>query len=110
MCIFAASQRQAFRSTSQNKNRHHSRDDLNVESPDGQPAHSSRDHLWSSNRHIGYSDRTILLKGGHVMPDRAYLVKFKPPALGAVQTVVASTVEIHDEHLIFCNANGDLAA
>jgi hypothetical protein len=44
------------------------------------------------------------------MPDRAYLVKFKPPALGAVQTVVASTVETHDEHLIFCNANGDLAA
>jgi hypothetical protein len=24
--------------------------------------------------------------------------------------VVASTVEIHDEQLIFCNANGDLVA
>ena len=44
------------------------------------------------------------------MADRAYIVKFKPSALGLVQTVVASTVEIHDEHLIFCNAKGDLAA
>lgn len=44
------------------------------------------------------------------MADKAYIVKFKPQALGVVQTVVASTVEIHDEHLIFCNAKGGLAA
>ena len=41
------------------------------------------------------------------MADKAYIVKFKPSALGVVQTVVASTVEIHDEHLIFCNAKGE---
>ena len=44
------------------------------------------------------------------MADKTYIVKFKPSALGVVQTVVASTVEIHDEHLIFCNAKGELAA
>ena len=31
-------------------------------------------------------------------------------SLGVVHTVIASTVEIHDEHLIFCNAKGELAA
>jgi hypothetical protein len=44
------------------------------------------------------------------MVDKTYIVKFKPPALGVVQTVVASTVEVHDEHLIFCKANGALVA
>ena len=44
------------------------------------------------------------------MADKAYIVKFKPQALGVVQTVIASTVEIHDEHLIFCNSKGELAA
>jgi hypothetical protein len=44
------------------------------------------------------------------MADKAYVVKFKPSALASVQTVVASTAEIHDEHLIFCNAEGELTA
>jgi hypothetical protein len=44
------------------------------------------------------------------MVERTYIVKFKPTALGGVQTVIASTVEIHDEHLIFCTEKGDLAA
>lgn len=44
------------------------------------------------------------------MADKTYIVKFKPPALGAIQVVVASTVKVHDEHLTFCNAKGDLAA
>ena len=44
------------------------------------------------------------------MAEKAYIVKFKPPALGVVHTVIASTVEIHDEHLIFCNSKGELAA
>jgi hypothetical protein len=42
--------------------------------------------------------------------DKTFLVKFKPSALGIVQTVIASTVEIHDEHLTFCNSEGKLAA
>jgi hypothetical protein len=44
------------------------------------------------------------------MADKTYVVKFKPQALRGIQVVVASTVEIHDEQLIFCNANGDLVA
>jgi hypothetical protein len=43
------------------------------------------------------------------MADKLYIVKFKPVALGA-QNVIASTVEIHDEHLIFCDSKGELAA
>jgi hypothetical protein len=44
------------------------------------------------------------------MACKAYVVKFKPPALGLLHTVIASTVEIHDEHLIFCDSEGRLAA
>jgi hypothetical protein len=36
-------------------------------------------------------------------------VKFKLPTLGGVHIVTASTVEIHDEHLIFCDSEGRLA-
>lgn len=43
------------------------------------------------------------------MPDKTYLVQFKTRALGP-QHVIASTIEIHDEHLIFCDSNGKLAA
>ena len=56
--------------------------------------------LWFGLKFSGYSP----------MAYKAYLVKFKPPALGAVQTVIASTVEVHDEHLIFCDSKGRLAA
>lgn len=44
------------------------------------------------------------------MASKTYVVKFKLPALGVVHTVIASTVEIHDEHLIFCDSEGKLAA
>jgi hypothetical protein len=44
------------------------------------------------------------------MAEKTYIVKFRPPDLGGVQTVIASTVEIHDEHLIFCNSKGELTA
>ena len=44
------------------------------------------------------------------MADKLYIVKFKPATLGVAQNVIASTVEIHDEHLIFCNSKGELAA
>ena len=44
------------------------------------------------------------------MANKSYIVKFKPPALGVAQIVIASTVEIHDEHLIFCNSKGELTA
>jgi hypothetical protein len=48
------------------------------------------------------------------MPDKAYVVKLKssakPSDLASVQTIVASTAEIHDEHLIFCDARGELTA
>jgi hypothetical protein len=44
------------------------------------------------------------------MGEKAFIVKFKPPGLGHIRTVIASTVEIHDEHLIFCNSKGDMTA
>jgi hypothetical protein len=42
--------------------------------------------------------------------NKTFLVKFKPSALGVVQTVIAATVEVHDEHLTFLNSQGKLAA
>jgi hypothetical protein len=44
------------------------------------------------------------------MAEKAYIIKFKPEALGVAHTVIASTVKIHDEHLIFCNSKGELTA
>jgi hypothetical protein len=43
------------------------------------------------------------------MPDKTFLVRMKAPNR-AVQHVAASTFEIHDEHLIFCDSEGKLAA
>jgi hypothetical protein len=43
------------------------------------------------------------------MLEKTYIVRFKPPELG-IQQVTASTVEIHDEHLVFCDSNGELTA
>jgi hypothetical protein len=34
-------------------------------------------------------------RGVHPMAEKTYIVKFRPPDLGGVQTVIASTVEIH---------------
>ena len=45
-----------------------------------------------------------------MMASKTYVVKFKSPALSLSHTVIASTVEIHDEHLIFCDSEGRLAA
>jgi hypothetical protein len=44
------------------------------------------------------------------MACKTYIVKSKSAALGGVQIVSASTVEIHDEHLIFCDSQGTLVA
>jgi hypothetical protein len=43
------------------------------------------------------------------MPEKTYIVRFKRPALG-IQEVIASTAEIHDEHLVFCDSKGKLTA
>lgn len=43
------------------------------------------------------------------MSGKSYLVRMRAPS-GALQHVTASTVEIHDEHLIFCDSEGKLAA
>jgi hypothetical protein len=48
--------------------------------------------------------------GQSFMADKVYIVKFKPAALGGVQNVIASTVEICDEHLAFHNSKGELTA
>jgi hypothetical protein len=39
------------------------------------------------------------------MIDQTYLVALKPPSL-AVQHVIAASIEIHGEHLVFLNAEG----
>jgi hypothetical protein len=44
------------------------------------------------------------------MASKTYVVKFKPSALGDTHTVIGSTVEIHHEHLVFCDSEGKLAA
>ena len=43
------------------------------------------------------------------MVDQTYLVALKPPSQ-AVQHVRAATVEVQDEHLVFLDAEGNLAA
>jgi hypothetical protein len=43
------------------------------------------------------------------VPNKTFLVMLKPPS-SALQHVVASTFEIRDEHLIFCDSEGKLAA
>ena len=43
------------------------------------------------------------------MVDLTYIVALKPPSQ-AVQQVVAATVEVHGEHLVFLNADDKLAA
>jgi hypothetical protein len=43
------------------------------------------------------------------MTDKTHLLRLKPPALG-VQHVLASSVEVHGEHLVLLNSEGKLAA
>jgi hypothetical protein len=43
------------------------------------------------------------------MIDQTYLVALKLPS-HAVQHVIAASLEIHGEHLVFLNAEGKLAA
>ena len=59
---------------------------------------------------IHHRDRSGCLCRCNPMANKAYIVRFRPPALSVAQPVIASTVEIHDEHLIFCDSEGKLAA
>jgi hypothetical protein len=43
------------------------------------------------------------------MTDRTFLVRLKPPS-EAIQRVAASRFEVHDEHLVFVDSDGNLAA
>ena len=43
------------------------------------------------------------------MTEKTYLVRLKAPSL-ALQHVAASRFEIHGEHLVFVNSQGNLAA
>jgi hypothetical protein len=43
------------------------------------------------------------------MLDKKYIVRFKPPQLG-VQVIVASSAEIHGDHIALLSSNGKLAA
>jgi hypothetical protein len=43
------------------------------------------------------------------MSDKAYLIRFKHPALG-VQSLVAASAEIHGEHIALLSSKGKLAA
>ena len=61
----------------------------------------------------GRADRGIELVESEArrfaLADKTYIVKFKPPTLG-IQQVIASKAEIHDEHIVFCDSTGKLAA
>jgi hypothetical protein len=41
--------------------------------------------------------------------DKTFIVKFRPPDL-PIRSIVASTVEMHGDHLALLNARGELAA
>ncbi len=43
------------------------------------------------------------------MADRTYIVRFKQPE-GRAQVFVASSAEIHGDHIVLLNSNGQLAA
>jgi hypothetical protein len=43
------------------------------------------------------------------MSDKAYLIRFKHPALG-IQSVIAASAEIQGEHIALLNSKGKLAA
>ena len=43
------------------------------------------------------------------MPDKRYLLKLKPPGL-SFRSLVATTAEIHGDHLALVNSDGKLAA
>jgi hypothetical protein len=43
------------------------------------------------------------------MTDKNYLVRLKPRELG-VHVVVAASAEIHGEHIVLLNSDGELAA
>ncbi len=59
---------------------------------------------WRAMRHIAPARRTLSR-----MVEQTYLEAFRPPSQ-AIQHVVAATVEVHGEHLVFLNAEGKLAA
>jgi hypothetical protein len=43
------------------------------------------------------------------MAEKTFLVRLKPPSL-ALQQVVAARAEIQEDHLVFVNSDGKLAA
>jgi hypothetical protein len=43
------------------------------------------------------------------MADRTYIVRFKQPE-GSAEIFVASSAEIHGDHIVLVNSNGQLAA
>jgi hypothetical protein len=43
------------------------------------------------------------------MSDKRYLLKLKSPGL-SFRSIVATTAEIHDDHLVLVNSEGKLAA
>jgi hypothetical protein len=43
------------------------------------------------------------------MSDKAYLIRFKHPALG-IQSVIAASAQIHGDHIALLNSKGKLAA
>lgn len=43
------------------------------------------------------------------LADELYIVRFKPPQIGA-ELVAASSVEIHGDHIALLNSNGQLVA
>jgi hypothetical protein len=72
------------------------------------PGNQINPNVWGRDDMVpgqcGAPRRTLM-----AMADRTYLVALKPPYI-PLQHVVAATIEVHGEHLVFLAANGKLAA
>lgn len=55
---------------------------------------------------LGWAERA---SNPGTMADRTYIVRFKQPE-GSAQIFAASTAEIHGDHIVLLNSNGQLAA
>jgi hypothetical protein len=84
--------------------------------PYDEPALSPRSSFSVANIEIRAAIYTSILFGWTerasnpgTMADRTYIVRFKQPE-GSAEIFVASSAEIHGDHIVLLNSNGQLAA
>jgi hypothetical protein len=65
--------------------------------------------IGKTNRILLASSKLIRALTPWVMSEKTYMLRFKTPEL-SMRAVIASTAEIHGEHLVLLNSQGQLAA